>query len=172
MAKRTRPTAERVRHLFRYEPDTGLFFHSNPHPRKRYLTGRVAGSIGRSANGYPFVSLNIDAATWKGHRIAWLYMTGEWPELEIDHWDGDPLNNRWRNLRLATSQQNSENMHHAHADSQSGYLGVSLTRSGRRYRSRIFVCGREVGLGVYATAEEAHEAYLAAKRRMHEFNTL
>lgn len=107
-------------------------------------------------------------------RMAWLYMTGEMlpREVEIDHIDGDRANNRWSNLRLATSRQNSENIHGAHRDSQTGLLGVSLDRSGARYLARIFVDGKAVGLGVHSTAEAAHAAYVAAKRQLHEFGTL
>jgi hypothetical protein len=46
---------------------------------------------------------------YKAHRVIWLWVTGEWPEHDIDHKDRDALNNRWKNFRLATPLVNASN---------------------------------------------------------------
>jgi hypothetical protein len=63
--------------------------------------GTVAGSINRDG----FCEIEIDGQTCRSDHLAWLYMTGAWPDGEIEHIDGDPLNDRWSNLRLKTPAQ-------------------------------------------------------------------
>lgn len=55
----------------------------------------------------------------------------------------------------------------SHRDSASALLGVAWSKSSRKFRARIWSAGKEVHLGVFNTPEQAHEAYLAAKRRLH-----
>jgi hypothetical protein len=97
-------------------------------------------------------------------------MTGEWPKTLIDHRDGDGLNNRWLNLRCATYKINNQNQRAPRSDNKSGFLGVCAHKN--RFYAYIKIGDKVKNLGAFLTAEEAHEAYLAAKRKHHEGCTI
>ena len=115
------------------------------------------------------VVVRIEGVGYLAHRLAWKYCYGDWPKGIIDHIDGSALNNAITNLRDATYKVNGQNKKTATRRSKVGLLGVSPQSGGRcGYRARID--GNYIGL--FATPEEAHEAYLQAKRKLHEGNTL
>lgn len=91
-------------------------------------------------------------------------MTGEWPQVEIDHRDGDPSNNRWLNLRPATHQQNLCNTR-LRSDNTTGAKGVVFDKRNGRYRARIYLNKRHVSLGGYDTLEQASAVYAEAARK-------
>lgn len=101
----------------------------------------------------------------------WLMHTGRWPDGEIDHINGVRDDNRIENLRDVTHQTNAENRRRPVRASETGALGVTLTKDGR-YRARICSKGRLLSLGVFGSADEAHAAYVLGKRRLHAGNTL
>lgn len=99
-------TADMVRRLLRYDPDTGQFWRIAVQSSGRLsLLEKPAGS--RRPTGRMFVKIGRRA--FAASRLAWLYMTGEWPKVEIDHKDLDGTNDRWNNLREATPSQNIQN---------------------------------------------------------------
>lgn len=98
------------------------------------------------------------------HQLAWLYVNGTWPPSQIDHIDGDGLNNKIENLRLANSAQNNSNRSFNGAV---GFKGVYWNKSGKAYRAQIQINGRRIYLGSFATPEEAHEAYVKAAKELH-----
>lgn len=151
-------TVERVRELLDYNPDTGDF-HWKPRP---------AGHKRKSG----YVSIHIDGCEIKAHQLAWFLTTGEWPETLIDHINGDPSDNRISNLRDGTAKLNAENMRRAAARSRSKLLGVTWHEKNAKWQAEISVSGKKHYLGTYDTPEEAHQAYLEAKRRMHEGCTI
>jgi hypothetical protein len=160
-------TPERLRQVMDYDPSIGVF-RWRVKPSKRIPAGAEAGSI---SGIYRLVK--IDGRPFLAHRLAFLWMTGEWPLDEVDHRDTDPLNNRWSNLRAATGAQNRQNMRQAPRSNRStGLLGASFDRRTGLYKSQIMVGGRWYWLGRFPTAEAAHEAYLTAKRRLHPFSTI
>lgn len=154
-----RVTADRLRQLLAYEQETGIF--RCVRARAQLRAGDIAGS--RNVNGYWYIG--VDRRYYTAHRLAWLFMTGDWPPGDIDHIDGNPLNNRWANLRQVTEHANLQNQRRAHRNSRSGLLGVSPF--GKRWQSRIRVAGRDRHIGTFDTAEQAHLAYLNAKRVHH-----
>lgn len=105
------------------------------------------------------------------HRLAWLYVYGEWPNGDIDHIDGDRLNNRIANLRDVSRRVNLENQRRPKACNKSGFLGVKTFRD-QRFQARIQVRGVQLHLGTFDTPHEAHAAYVAAKRNLHQGCTL
>lgn len=107
---------------------------------------------------------------YKAHRLAFLSMTGEWPTGEVDHMDGDRLNNRFGNLRDVSHAVNLQNRRNATSRSESGILGVQ--KNWNKWYAVITTNGQSKNLGGYATPEEASAVYLQAKRRLHEGNTL
>lgn len=84
-------TAERVRELFRYDPETGIFTRLVDSPMHRAKAGETSASI----NSQGYAQIRVDGKRYKAHRLAWLHMTGEWPTQQIDHIDGNRANNRW-----------------------------------------------------------------------------
>lgn len=153
-------TAERLRHLVKYDPDTGLF--TNISPRKKIVVGSLAGTFDKS-NGY--ICLCVDRQRVYGHRLAYLYMTGEWPDGLIDHINGVRTDNRWANIRLGSRELNQQNMRKANKTSASGLIGAFKKRN--KWESKIKVHGIAIGLGSFDTAEQAHHAYVQAKRLHH-----
>lgn len=93
-------------------------------------------------------------------------MTGAWPEREVDHRDGDPKNNRWNNLRLATSSQNKMNGVRR-SDNTSGYRGVWFEKRRSHWVAEILADGIKRHLGSFPTAEAAAAAYAEAAARIH-----
>lgn len=146
----------RVREMLDYDPETGVF--------RRKTAWRRGRAVGASDGRY--LVMSIDRRKVYLHRLAWLYMTGRWPENKIDHINGDPADNRFSNLREASDEINSQNLRSAKARNATGLLGVSRKR--HRYEARIYFAGRQVRLGVFDAPEEAHSAYVEAKRKFHE----
>jgi hypothetical protein len=129
----------------------------------------------RDRNGY--ITIRVDQVGYRAHRLAVLYMTGQWPEHDVDHHNGQRDDNRWENLRAVTTAQNRQNLRAARSDSTTGLLGVCLDRTALRnghkpYLATIGMDGRQIKLGRHATAEEAHAAYVKAKRALHSHGTL
>lgn len=170
-------TAERLRELISYEPETGECFWRN---EARSGFGKSVlvhspGDIAGTARTDGRVVIRIDGRLYMRYRLAWLWMTGSWPHLEIDHIDGDSANDRFSNLRDASRRLNCQNLRRPQATkTTSNYLGVYANKFGqrKRWRSAITVDGRQKHLGAFWTEEEAYAAYLAAKRELHAGCTL
>ena len=144
------PDTERLRELFTYEPDTGIV-------RWKIGSGGVKiGSIVGSVRKR-YRRTQIQEEEFLLHRIIWKLHTGEDPYgMEIDHLDRDPLNNKWENLRLTDRSGNTLNRG-IPKNNTIGYKGVS--RSGKRYQSRLGYRGKRLCLGTYDTPEEASRVY-------------
>jgi len=100
-----RELLDRVRECLNYDPDTGVFTWIKIEAKNRRPLGSVAGSL----DSYGHLSIKIDGRRYLAHRLAWLYMTGEWPEDMIDHRNRIKTDNRWENLRLCDNGQNKMN---------------------------------------------------------------
>jgi hypothetical protein len=117
--------------------------------------GAVAG--GKSGDG-EYIHIRVDGRIYRAHRLAWFYVTGEWPEGLVDHDDGNGLNNSWNNLRNATPLQNSYNRGKTKANT-SGYKGVFICPHSGNWYAKIVHNGKQKRLGTYKTREEAYEVY-------------
>ena len=157
-------TAERLRALLSFDVDNGAF------TRKIAFPGYRAGTIAGSVDHYGYITIMVDGKHYKAHRLAWLYEHGEWPIPEVDHIDGDKLNNRISNLRVSSSRMNAENKRAAKRTNKLGVLGVSLKHG--KFLAQIQVKGVKVHLGYFRTQELAQIAYLQAKRENHEGCTI
>lgn len=147
--------------LLDYEPETG-FLRWKVSPRYGIAVGDLAGH--RKPDGY--LSVKIRGQQYQLHRVVWLIAYGDWPKRDIDHIDGCRTNNAIANLRDVDRTTNSQNIRKCSKNNKaSGLLGVSAVRG--KWQSKINVGGRSIYLGVYATPEEAHHAYLSAKRVLH-----
>jgi hypothetical protein len=157
-------TADKLRELFSYDPETGVFTR---------IAGGQGARPGRQVGWFDVVGrreVAVLGKRYKLHRLAWLYVHGKWPSACIDHINGDHGDNRIANLREATQAENMQNLRRARSDSSSGLIGA-MPHQGR-WRSDIRLAGKKYYLGVFKTAEEAHLAYVAAKRSLHQFGTL
>jgi len=155
-------TAVRLRELLHYDPETGLF--------TSLRSGRQVGFI-VPPKGYLRVS--VDGRQWLAHRLAWLYLHSEWPANQIDHINGVKTDNRAKNLRCVTPAQNMQNIMVAKSyNKTSGLLGVTRCNSGKKWIAQISVNNVTQRIGVYDDPQEAHQAYIAAKRRLHEGCTI
>jgi len=146
-------TAERIEELLSYNAETGIFTWKP----------RIAGH--RRSSGY--VSIEIDGVEVKAHQLAWFLSHGEWPSTLIDHINGNPSDNRLCNLRDATHKINAENQRRAQKNSKSKMLGAQWNERLGKWQSAICVDGVKKHLGVFNTPEDAHAAYINAKRKMH-----
>jgi hypothetical protein len=155
-------TAERLRVLLRYDPDSGEW-HWLRSPGKRFKFGDKAGC----ARGDGYWLIRIEGRLYRAHRLAFLYMTGKWPKNQVDHQDRNPSNSKWNNLRESTQSQNMANTIKPRRNI-SGFKGVSWQSQIGRWQVHV---GRHNSyIGVFKTREEAHAAYCkAAIARYGEF---
>lgn len=138
-SKQAALTAEKLRHILHYDPETGVFTWMVS-PRRRTKVGDEAGN--RDYHGY--VNITHEGTRYRAHRLAWLYMTGEWPADLVDHKDQNRSNNRWLNLRPATKAQNGQNtrkeMPGVHWISKAGRWNVRLMVAGKVYKGGWHAC--------------------------------
>ena len=158
-------TQAELTRMLHYNPNSGVFTWRAS--SRRGWNGKRAGWV--DEQGYLYIKI---AGTLRpAHRLAWLYMTGAWPPSGyIDHIDTDPSNNRWENLRDATKRTNQENRRRPGRRNKAGFLGVSP--NGDRWSASIVSHRNKHHLGTFDTPQEAHVAYVAAKRQLHKGNTL
>lgn len=153
-------TGEKARELLDYDPETG----------RLSWKGKSAQAGTLHIKGYWQVS--ILGRFYKAHRLAWLYVHGEWPNGDIDHLDGNRANNRISNLRDVTNAQNQQNRRRANKNSKSGILGASWDENRGLWQAHITLDRKKIHIGRFSTAEEAHAAYVAAKNKLHPYGTL
>jgi len=153
-------TADQLREVLDYSPDTGVF-RWKKRISIRIEVGQEAGSRGEGR-----IEIGVYGHNYLAHRLAWLWMTGEWPSKQVDHKDVDGLNNRWANLRLATHSENVRNSGRRR-NNTSGYKGVSFAPKERKWHARI-MANRELHLlGYFDRKEDAAAAYAEAAKRLH-----
>jgi hypothetical protein len=154
-----------LRQLLEYDQNTGHF--TSLVGRGPIRVGQRVGCVNRAG----YLQIQIAGTIYYGHRLAWLYVHGEWPAEMIDHINGSRSDNRISNLRDVSSQLNVQNVKSARRDNKSGFLGVSLHSDGR-WQARIKMRGQYKSLGLFASPEAASEVYLAAKRAEHKGCTI
>lgn len=160
-------THEELLRLVRYSKTTGRFTSRVDRPNKGIEAGDEIGSISKQS-GYWRISLQ--GRVYQAHRLAWFYVTGKWTAVHIDHRNTVRSDCRWRNLREATRKGNNQNLRTAQRNNTTGFLGVSRDRD--RFRATIMFDRKRVNLGSFSTPEEAHAAYVKAKRKHHPTCTI
>ena len=157
-------TAQRLRELLHYDPETGVFTRiakASSNANRRPL-GPVAGNP--SSNLY--LRVGVDGTRYLYHRLAWLYMTGEWPAADVDHINRDRQDNRWANLRAATRSENMQNLG-LDKRSKSGVKGVSWNAHTQKWHARFKADKRMIHLGFFRTIEEAAKVYAENVGKFH-----
>ena len=144
-------TLERLRKHFLYNPDTGLFLW------KESGTGRPISRIAGGVNGHGYIQIRFNGKSYRAHRLAFLYMTGEYPPKDVDHINGDKTDNRFKNLRHATRSQNLRNQK-IRKNNKSGCTGISQRKSTGKWRATIMACGRWIHVGEFIKKTDAIKA--------------
>ncbi len=151
---------ERVLASFSYDADSGEIVRT-----AKGGGSSVVGAIAtqRDANGY--LTLTCGGVRYYGHRVAWLFAHGNWPDGQIDHINGNRSDNRLVNLRVVSNRLNS---HNRKPFGGRAHIGVSFDARKRKWKAEIMHLGRHKFLGYRATPDEAYKLYLAAKPLIHE----
>lgn len=153
---------ERLKLLLTYDDATGGFVWNGC--GRNQTKGRNAGSLDR--HGY--LQTRIDGKIYFNHRLAWLYIYGKFPDGVIDHINGNPLDNRITNLRDVSRRTNQENQRSAPSSNKTtGLLGATFHKKTGKFLAKIQVKKKQIYLGLFLTAEQAHQEYLKAKRKLH-----
>ena len=161
-------TVSRLREVISYDPETGVFRW-----KVRLMMKAPAGSVAGANNGRGYLATRIDGHSIKLHRLAFVFMTGEWPKNEVDHINGVKDDNRWFNLRDVDRTTNTQNLRRARKDNlSSGLMGAYWDPKCQAWRSSIQTDGKIIGLGRFNSAADANAAYLEAKRRLHQGCTI
>lgn len=155
-----------VRRIMAYDPETGILRWrvraDRDHSWNMRFSGEEAGAV--LTLGYRYI--NFNKRLHPAHRIAWLWMTGDWPKDDIDHINGDRADNRWANLRAATQMQNSANQK-VRSTNTSGTKGVCWIAKKGRWRASIMVAGKTIYLGYFSALDDAIAARKAAETEHH-----
>jgi hypothetical protein len=152
-------THEELLRALHYNPATGVFTWLVDRG-SNLCQGQIAGSYGD--RGYLTICINY--RRYYGHRLAFFYMTGRWPNPEVDHEDLDKSNNRWSNLREATRPQNAANRSRQ-SNNTSGFIGV--TKSRRGWQAQIGHHGRCIYVGTFSSIEDAVRSRAAKALEIH-----
>ncbi len=148
-----------------YKPDTGLFFW------KKGIKGRKKGSKAGHLSKDGYVDIRIKHRLYPAHRIAWLMMTGKWPDNFIDHINRIKSDNRFINLREATKAQNSQNTN-IQSNNTSGYKGVVWHKPNKNWCAQIHVNKKHIHLGSFKNLQDAVNARKEAEKRFFTHSTL
>ena len=152
-------TQARLKEVLRYVPDSGEFFWLVS-TSNRMPVGAKAGVVNNC-----YGAIGIDGVRYYSHRLAWLYVYGELPK-HIDHINQDKTDNRISNLREANKVQNGGNS--KARKSRSGLKGACWHKASGRWVARVQYDGRQIYLGLFDTAEEAHATYCCAAEELYQ----
>lgn len=150
-------TQSRLKEVLSYDPESGDFTWI-----KKRKGGTKVGDIAGGMSQVRYWRISIDYGRYQCHRLAFLYMTGHWPTLGVDHIDHDRTNNKWQNLRDVLEIENHKNMS-KNRNNTSGATGVGKSPSGK-WRAHIGVNGDFITLGTYDDFDDA----VAARKQANE----
>ena len=151
-------TAEELRSILDYNPDTGIF------TRKVSTANSVkVGDVAGCSNGGGYLNIMVCSRKYQAHRLAWLHTHGVWPKDQIDHINRIRTDNRIANLREVSHKQNQQNKSKRH-DNTSGHPGVYWNKQNSKWQAKIAHNYKDIHLGYFATLEEALSARKAAEK--------
>ena len=145
--------AQRLRECIDYNPDTGIFTRGG----RDKPCGRIA------TKGYRQIS--VGGHRYMAHRLAWLYVVGEWPDSQIDHKNQHKDDNRIDNLRIASNKQNAENITMFKSNT-SGRKGVRFNPRFGRWVAEIKHHKHSYHLGIFDNIIDAVAARMRAEIAM------
>ena len=151
-------TAEQLRSVLHYEPATGIFTRK-VRTARNVKVGDVAGCL----DGDGYLLIGVQSRVHSAHRLAWLYVYGEWPEDQIDHINRSRSDNRISNLRDVSHKQNNQNRSKSSTNT-SGHPGVCWNKQRSKWVATITHNYKDIHLGCFNTIEEAVSARKAAEK--------
>ena len=154
-------TQETLKQHLHYNPETGIFTRIYSKMRPDCI-GKQLGCV----DGSGYIIISVLDKLYRAHRLAWLYMYGEFPKFDIDHKNRNKADNRIINLREATRQQNIFNS--VKKNNSSGITGVSAIPNRKNWRARTCINGKSIYIGTYKTKEEAAKAYKDFVEQIHK----
>jgi hypothetical protein len=161
-------TFEEAYRILNYDCFTGEIRWSGNRSDLDYMSkqniDKHLGKHARRVDGNGYIKIQIKGKNYKAHRLAWLMTYEKWPDGEVDHIDGNGLNNRIENLRDVTKSQNQRNRRINKA-STTGVTGVCFHKVKKKYEVSIKSNGRQVYVGAFKTIEEAAAARKAANEQ-------
>lgn len=152
-------TKEKLMELLRYDPNTGDFIVL----KKMHGNGKSVGSIAGSPHIGGYLQITINQENYLLHRLAFLYMNGEMPEIFVDHINGNRSDNRFCNLRLVSQEENNRNMK-LPKNNTSGRIGVHWRKDIKTWESRIKINKKHVSLGCFKCFIDAVAARIRAEK--------
>jgi hypothetical protein len=152
-------TQERLKELIHYNAHSGDFVWMKTNSN-RAVAGENAGTI----TPYNYIVITIDSVKYFAHRLAFLYTTGRWPSDQIDHINGTRTDNRWSNLREATSRENNKNSG-MKKNNKSGISGVYWNKEKNKWCGQVRggSCGKKIFLGYFGDIADACVAVKQAR---------
>jgi len=154
-------TQEHLKSVINYNPDNGVFTWIKTKKFSDKKAGDRAGGFRK--DGYH--TIYIEYKKYLSHRLAWLYMKGEFPKNCIDHINGVTSDNRWVNIRAATLKENQANRKTS-SNNKTGVKGVSLIR-GSIWRASVYADGKSFNVGCFSNLEDASRAVKKKREELH-----
>jgi hypothetical protein len=151
-------TAEKLRELLHYDPETGIFTW-----KVRAANLIKVGDITGCPGGDGYLRIGLHNRLFLAHRLVWLYVYGEWPSLDIDHINRNKADNRISNLRDVSHKQNHQNKSKP-SNNTSGHPGVSWYKRISKWQARIMHNYKHIHLGLFENIEDAIAARKAAEK--------
>lgn len=151
-------TKESLKALLHYDPDTGIF------TRRVTTSWTSTAGDGAGANHDGYLRVALGSNRYYLHRLAWLYVYGEWPSKDLDHINHIRDDNRICNLREVTSTENQRNQK-INSSNTSGHTGVTWDKKRKCWQARISVNGKNLYLGGFTSLEDAAAARKAANEK-------
>ena len=156
-------TYERAREVFNYDPNTGKLSWKVA----TSFRVRVGDVIDSQWKPILYYVVMIDGAQYLVHRVIRLWMTGKWPVRFLDHANGVKTDNRWCNLREASTVENQHNKPVSKRN-KCGYKGVYFSKDMKKWTAEIMSHRVHMHLGFFDTAKEAAHAYNEAALKHHK----
>jgi hypothetical protein len=154
--------AKILREILLYDGRTGVFIW-RVRPARNVKKGSIAGRV----DGRGYGGINIRGRKYASHRLAWLYVYGEWPKGQIDHINRDPADNRIDNLRDVSGSENCRNRRYRSYLRRGGVKGTSFHKRSGKWQAQICLpVSRSKYLGLFDTEAEAFVAYTRAAEAM------
>lgn len=152
-----------------YDKDSGIFTWI-VNRGKTTKVGDIAGTLTKRK----YIRIKINSIGYLAHRLAWFYVTGSWPENQIDHKDTIKYHNWFDNLRNVTNTQNKQNQQTAQSNnnSESNMCGVTYRKDNKKWRVCLRIDRKLLHFGHFNTQLEAENKCIEMRRKYMEGNLL